>query len=151
MAEPTPRKSLFRWMGWFALANAVLLAVVGLRYFNGFTPGGTLLANVYLLLVFPAHHVMLAVFPLFVLLGPWVLVWPSRRLVSSLAVILYAMLVALIALDSLLWSQSRFHINALTVQILGWQSWVFVAGIFLIGLFFESMLAGWTAAGMVRG
>jgi len=27
--------------------------------------------------------------------------------------------------DSLLWSQSRFHINALTMQILGWQSWFF--------------------------
>jgi membrane-anchored protein YejM (alkaline phosphatase superfamily) len=58
-------------------------------------------------------------------------------------VVLFALMIAVIMLDSLLWSQSRFHINALTLQILGWQSWVFVAVILLIGLFFQSMLAGW--------
>ncbi len=86
---------------------------------------------------------LLAVLPLFVLLTPWVLLWPSRRWTSRLAVIVYAVLTALVVLDGLLWSQSRFHINALTMQILGWQSWVFLAVIFLIALFFESLLAAW--------
>ena len=45
-------------------------------------------------------------------------------------------------LDSLLWQESRFHLNTLTMKILGWQSWLFVTVIFLIGLFFESILAG---------
>jgi membrane-anchored protein YejM (alkaline phosphatase superfamily) len=48
-----------------------------------------------------------------------------------------------IVLDSLLWSQSRFHINGLTVQILGWQSWAFVGVLFAIAVTFESMMAAW--------
>ena len=47
-------------------------------------------------------------------------------------------------LDSLLWEQSRFHLNGLTMKILGWQSWIFIGVIFLIGLFFESLLASRT-------
>lgn len=143
MPELEARGTLLRWMGWFALANALLLAVAGLRYFNGFTPGGTALSWLYLVLVFPAHHVLLAVLPLFLVLGPVLLAWPSRRWLSGLAIVLYALMLAVVVLDSLLWSQSRFHINGLTLQILGWQSWVFTAVIFLIGLFFEFMLAGW--------
>lgn len=142
MSEPG-RKMIFRWMGWFALANALVLAVVGLRYFQGFTPGGTGLSWIYLLLVYPAHHVLLAVLPLFLILTPIVLLRPSRRLASVIAVILFAAMIALINLDSLLWSQSRFHLNGLTVQILGTSSWVFAAVILLIALFFESMLAVW--------
>lgn len=137
------RKQVFRWMGWFALANAVVLAVVGLRYFQGFTPGNTGLSWLYLLLVFPAHHVLLAVVPLFLLLTPLVLLRPSRRLTTFIAVVLFALMIAVINLDSMLWSQSRFHLNGLTVQILGAPSWVFAGVILLISLVFESMLAGW--------
>lgn len=137
------RKQIFRWMGWFALANALVLAVVGLRYFQGFSPGGTGLSWVYLLLVFPAHHVLLAVLPLFLLLTPIVLLHPSRKLATFTAVVLFALMIAVINLDSLLWSQSRFHLNGLTMQILGVSSWVFAGVILLISLFFESMLAGW--------
>src|SRR3989304_7376244 len=68
MPELLARGTLLRWMGWFALANALLLAVAGLRYFNGFTPGGTPLSWLYLGLVFPAHYVLLAGLPPFLLL-----------------------------------------------------------------------------------
>jgi membrane-anchored protein YejM (alkaline phosphatase superfamily) len=140
--KPT-RNLLFRWMGWFALANAIVLAVVGLRYFQGFSAGGTALSWIYLLLVYPAHHVLLAVLPLFLLVAPLVWLRPSRKFATTLAVILFALMIAIITLDSLLWAQSRFHLNGLTVQILGWSSWVFVGVILLIALFFESLLAGW--------
>jgi membrane-anchored protein YejM (alkaline phosphatase superfamily) len=138
------RRQVFRWMGWFAMANALVLAVVGLRYFQGFSPGGTPLSWIYLLLVYPAHHVLVAVIPLFLVLTPIVLVRPSRNLVTTVAVILFALMIALINLDSLLWSQSRFHLNGLTMQILGSSSWIFASVILLIALFFEAMLAGWT-------
>jgi membrane-anchored protein YejM (alkaline phosphatase superfamily) len=143
MPERASRALLLRWMGWFALANALLLALAGLRYFIGFTPGGTPLSWLYLVLVYPAHHIMLTVLTLFLTLGPLLLLWPARRRVTQLAVVVSASLVALIVLDSLLWSQSRFHLNALTLQILGWRSWVFAGVMFLTGLFFEFMLAGW--------
>lgn len=142
MPDPS-RRQIFRWMGWFALANAVVLAIVGLRYFQGFAPGGTLLSWVYLLLVYPAHHVLLAVLPLFLVVSPVVLLRPSAKLATVLAVILFALMIAVITLDSLLWAQSRFHLNGLTMQILGWSSWVFAGVMLVIALFFESLLAGW--------
>lgn len=143
MTDSPGRADLLRWMGWFAMANALLLALVGLRYFNGFTPGASVLSWLYLLLVYPAHHVLLAMLPVCLLLTPIILLWPSRRWATALAVLLYALLIALVLLDSLLWSQSRFHINGLTLKILGWQSWLFVAVMFLIALLFEALLATW--------
>jgi len=135
------RKQLFRWMGWFAMANAVVLGLVGLRYFSGYAAGDSALAWVYVVTVYFAHHVMVAVIPLFILLTPLVLLRLNRKWVTVTAVLVFALLIAVIMLDSLLWSQSRFHLNALTMKILGWQSWVFIAVIFLISLVFEFLLA----------
>ena len=132
---------LFRWMGWFAMANAVVLGLVGLRYFSGYVTGDSALAWIYLVTVYFAHHVMVAVIPLFILLTPLVLLRLNRKWVTVTAVLVFALLIAVIMLDSLLWSQSRFHINALTMKILGWQSWFFVTVIFLISLVFEFLLA----------
>jgi membrane-anchored protein YejM (alkaline phosphatase superfamily) len=109
-------------MGWFAMANAVVLGLVGLRYFSGYVAGASALAWVYLLTVYFAHHVMVAVIPLFILVTPLVLLRPDRKWVTATAVLVFALLIAVIMLDSLLWSQSRFHLNALTMKILGWQS-----------------------------
>jgi len=141
MTDTLSRKTLFRFAGWFALANAVVFGLVSLRYLGTGLPGVTPLSTVYLVTVYIGHHVLLTVVPLLLLATPLILVWPRRRVLSVAGAVLFALLLALIVLDSLLWSQSRFHINALTLRILGWQSWVFVGFIFLIGLFFESMLA----------
>ncbi len=141
MADPVGRRPLFRWMGWFAMANAVVLALIGLRYFSGFSGGGTWLSWTYVALIYPSHHVLLAVVPLFLLLTPVVLLAPRRRIVTGLAVLLFALMIAVIMLDSLLWSESRFHLNALTAQILGWQSWAFAAVMGGVALIFEGLLA----------
>ena len=135
------RRTLFRWAGWFALLNSLVFGLVSLRYFSGTVPAGTALSVIYLVAVYIGHHVLLTTVPLFLLATPLILAWPSRRALTVLAVVLFAFMIALMMLDSLLWSQSRFHINALTMKILGWQSWVFAAVIFLVGLFFQSMLA----------
>jgi membrane-anchored protein YejM (alkaline phosphatase superfamily) len=141
MTDTHSRKTLFRWAGWFALANAVVFGLVSLRYLGGGLPAVTPLSAVYLVAVYIGHHVLLTVVPLFLLATPLILVLPRRRAVTVLGVVLFALLLALMMLDSLLWSQSRFHLNALTMKILGWQSWVFAGFIFLVGLFFQSMLA----------
>jgi membrane-anchored protein YejM (alkaline phosphatase superfamily) len=141
MADIISRKSLFRWAGWFALANSVVFGLVSLRYFGGNLPANSALSIIYLVSVYIGHHVMLTTVPLFVLVTPLIVLFPRRRAVTILAVALFAFMIALMMLDSLLWDQSRFHINALTMKILGWQSWVFAGLIFVIGLFFESVLA----------
>ena len=134
-------RRLFRWMGWFAMANAVILGLVGLRYFSGFVAGESTLSWVYLITVYFSHHVVVATLPLFMLLTPLVLLRVNRKLITMMAVLIFAFLIAAIMLDSLLWSQSRFHLNALTINILGWQSWFFFVVIIVIALFFEFMLA----------
>ena len=141
MSEALRRGTLLRWTGWFALANSFVFGLVSLRYFGGSAPVDSALAWVYLVAVYIGHHVLLTTVPLFLLATPLILVWPRRRAVTVLAVVLFAGMIALMMLDSLLWSQSHFHINALTMKILGWQSWVFAGFIFALGLFFESMLA----------
>jgi hypothetical protein len=141
MTNSPSRRTLFRFAGWFALANALVFGLVSLRYFSGGLPAITPLSAIYLVAVYIGHHVLLTVGPLFLLATPLIVFMPRRRAVTVLGVVLFALLLALMMLDSLLWSQSRFHINALTLKILGWQSWAFAGFIFLIGLFFESMLA----------
>ena len=138
------RRQLWRWLGWFALSNAVVFLLMSLPFLHTNAAPDTGITWIYLVTVFIGNHVLLAGLPLFCLVGPLVLVWPRARFVMPAAVFLVAVLIALLQLDSLLWSQSRFHLNILTVRILGYQSWIFVAVLFLIGLWFESYLAGIT-------
>lgn len=135
------RGTLFRWAGWFALFNSFVFGLVSLRYFSGGAPTDSALSLLYLVTVYVGHHVLLTTVPLLLLATPVIVLFPRRRVVTVLGVVLFATMIALMMLDSLLWSQSRFHINALTLKILGWQSWVFAGFIFLVGLFFQSMLA----------
>jgi len=132
------------------LANSVVFGLVSLRYFGGNLPADTTLSVIYLVAVYVGHHVMLTTVPLMLLATPLIVLFPRRRALTILAVILFASMIALMMLDSLLWSQSRFHLNTLTMKILGWQSWVFAAVILAVGLFFESVLArsvwGWVEA-----
>jgi membrane-anchored protein YejM (alkaline phosphatase superfamily) len=135
------RGALFRWAGWFALVNSLVFGLVSLRYFSGGVPIVTPLAMVYVVTVYIGHHVLLTFVPLFLLATPLILIYPSRKVLTVLAVVLFSVMIALMLLDSLLWSQSRFHLNALTSKILGWQSWAFAGFMFLVALFFQSMLA----------
>lgn len=135
------RGELLRWLGWFAMANAVVMACVGTLYFDHFSVPDSGLAVLYLVLIYPGHHVMLAAAPLILVAGPVALMWPARRLTVACAVIVMALVIAFYVLDGLLYSQGHFHINALTAQILGWQSWVFAAVIAAIAGVFEFLLA----------
>jgi membrane-anchored protein YejM (alkaline phosphatase superfamily) len=129
------------------MANAVLLGVISLRYLGNMDPGNSLAGWVYLLTTYLSHHAVLATVPLFVVAGPLIFLLPRQRAVTLLAVVAAAAFMALLTLDSLLWSQSRFHLNLFTMRILGSQSWLFAGVMFLIGLTFETMLArgiwGW--------
>ena len=136
------RRLLFRWLGWFAMANAVILGLIGLRYLSGGPDGSSALAWVYLVTIYVSHHSWLALLPLLLLVSPFIWVKPSLQWAKPLAVILMAVMIAVILLDSLLWSQSRFHINILTLKILGTPSLIFTAVMFVIALLFEFMLAG---------
>ena len=149
------RKLLFRWLGWFAMVNAVILGLIGLRYLSGGPDGSSALAWVYLVTIYISHYSWLALLPLLVIVSPFILLRPSFNWSRFVAVLLMAVMIAVIMLDSLLWSQSRFHINILTLKILGAPSLIFAAVMFVIALLFESLLAGrvwsWVIAAPARG
>ena len=136
------RKQLFRWLGWFAMVNAVVFGLIGLRYLSGGPDASAMLAWVYLVTIYISHHSWLALLPLLIVVSPVILLRPSFRLCKSLAILLMALMIAVILLDSLLWSQSRFHLNILTLKILGSPSLIFAAVMFVIAIMFELLLAG---------
>jgi len=147
MADPRPRdqqsrRQLMRWLGWFAMANAVVFGLIGLRYLGVGISGQTPLAWVYLVTIYISHHSWLALLPLLLLVSPFVLLKPSLSWIKFLSILLMAVMIAVIMLDSLLWSQSRFHINILTLKILGSSSLIFAGVMFLIAVLFETLLAG---------
>ena len=153
--QKPPRKQLLRWLGWFAMANAVVFGLIGLRYLGAETSGQTPLAWIYLVTIYISHHSWLALLPLLVLVSPVILLKPSFPVIKTIAVLLMAAMIAIIMLDSLLWSQSRFHINILTLKILGSSSLIFAGVMFVIGILFESLLAGrvwaWVETAPARG
>ena len=141
MPDIQTRRKLFRWLAWFAMANAIVFALIGLRYLGAGTVPSTPLAWVYLLTIYISHHAWLALLPLLILVSPLILLRPSLKWVRVLSVLVIASMIAVIMLDSLLWSQSRFHINILTLKILGSSSLIFAAVMFVIAIVFESLLA----------
>ena len=142
IAVSQTRHQLFRWLGWFAMANAVIFALIGLRYLGDGATAASPLAWVYLVTIYISHHSWLALLPLLLLLTPVIVLKPSFTWVKTLAILLMAVMIAVIMLDSLLWSQSRFHINILTLKILGSSSLIFATVMFLIAIVFETLLAG---------
>jgi len=140
MDIPT-RHQLFRWLGWFAMANAVVFGLIGLRYLGGGSTVVTPLAWIYLVTIYISHHSWLALLPLLIVVAPVIVIRPSLRWSKTLAVLVMAVMIAIIMLDSLLWSQSRFHINILTLKILGSSSLIFTAIMFMIAILFEILLA----------
>ena len=70
MAESTQRRQLWRWLGWFGMVNALVLALVSLRYLNGFEMGESLVTWVYLVTIYIGHHSWFSLLPLVLLLTP---------------------------------------------------------------------------------
>ncbi len=136
-----PGRTILRWLGWFGMANAAVLSLIGLLYLNHIPWSDSMLALVYVLLVYVGHHVSLAVLPLILVVAPMIVLRVPYKWIIAAAVTVISVVIGIYVLDGLLWSESRFHLTALTVRILGWQSWVFAGVIFVIALIFESLVA----------
>ena len=149
------RRELYRWAGWFGAANAGLYLLVALRYLPAWSwPAGTglegALATLYVPLAMIGHMTVLAIALPFLVLGPLIAVWPERRVVTAVAVLLATTGLVLLVLDSNVFVERRFHLSLFTVALFETSTWVFTAIVFLIALAFETMLAGslqrWLAA-----
>lgn len=141
-SEVVTRGLLFRWAGWFTAANTLILSAISLRYLSGLGGSQPIVVWIYLATNFIGFHGLLAVSVVVPVVSPVILLYPRKKAVLLLGVLAISAAIALLTLDSLVWSQSRFHLNLFTMQILGNTSWTFAVVMFLIGLLFESLLAG---------
>ena len=136
------RQRLLRWANGFALANAALLAIVGLRYLWYYSPLTPLVGWTYAALAYVGHLSALAYAPL-VLLAPVMLLIPWPRLVLPLAVSLSSILLSFLLLDSLVFAENRYHLGVLTFTMLAPQTRAFLALYFVLGVVVEAMVALW--------
>lgn len=136
------RKRLLRWANWFALVNAALLGVVGLRYVWYYSPLEPLVGWVYAGLAYVGHLSALAYIPLLALVPVMILV-PQRWIVMPLAVFMSSVVLSFLLLDSLVFAENRYHLGILTFSLLEPKTWAFLALYFLLGLAVEAMVAGW--------
>jgi hypothetical protein len=136
------RRRLLRWGSWFALVNAGLLALVGLRYLWYYATLGPSVAWVYAVLAFVGQMSALAYVP-FLLLVPLTVLIPWPRLIVPLGVFLGSTVLSFLVLDSLLFADNRYHLSVLTFILLAPQTWAFLGLYFLMGLAIEAMLALW--------
>ena len=127
------RRRLCRWGSWFALANAGLLVLVGLRYLWYYAWLRPSVAWIYAGLALVGQMSVFTYVPFLFLVLVIVLVpWP--RVVVPLAVLLWSAVLSLLVLDSLLFADNRYHLSVLTFTLLAPHTWAFLAVYFAVGL-----------------
>src|SRR5262245_18297287 len=136
------RRRLFRWGTWFALANAGLLVLVGLRYLWYYSGQGPSPAVIYAALALVGQMSVFACVP-FLLLVLVIVVIPQPRVVVPLGVLLRSTILSIIVLDSLLFADKRYHLSVLAFTLLAPHTLAFLAVYFAAGLAIEAMLAHW--------
>ena len=136
------RRRLLRWGSWFALVNAGVLALVGLRYLWYYAAVGPSVAWIYALAAFVGQMAVFAFVP-FLLLLPVILLLPWPRLIVPLGVGLGSIVLSFLVLDSLLFADNRYHLSVLTFILLAPQTWAFLALYFVMALAIEAILALW--------
>jgi membrane-anchored protein YejM (alkaline phosphatase superfamily) len=137
------RRRLLRWASWFAVAHAALLAIIALRYLWLYMRLSPSVAWVYALLAYVGHMSALAYLPCLLVLMPVILLSPRPRLVVPLGVVLGGISGGLLLLDSLVFAENRYHLNALTFMLLAPQTWGFLGLYIVVGVAIEGMLAAW--------
>jgi len=125
------------------VAHAALLALIGLRYLWFYVRLSPSVAWGYAVVAYVGHLTALAFIPYLLVLLPLILLCPRPRLVVPLGVALGAIGAGLLLLDSLVFAENRYHLNALTFMLLEPQTWGFLALYVVVGVAIEGMVAGW--------
>ncbi len=137
-----PRATLWRWTGWFGISNAAIFLLVGLRYLFATQLPDDSLAWLYMVLASISQFAVLGTLPLLLLSLPLVLVRAPRRWVSGAGIVIAAVSLTLLILDTNIFAQYRYHMSGLTVAIFETSTWFFAAVVLLSMLVFETLLAG---------
>lgn len=117
MRTPTPRRFLLRWCAWFFLGTGAIFALVALRYLavapeaSGFAPFA------FRASMFATQSALLALV-LLLLATPVVLLVPRPRVVVPVAVVLALLALAVALVDTFVYQQYRFHLDASVWRLL---------------------------------
>jgi len=117
MTTPTARLFLLRWSAWYFLVTGVIFALVALRYLAvapdvaGFAPVA------FRATMFTTQAGLLALV-LWILATPVVLLVPRPRVVVPFAVLLALLALAIALVDTFVYQQYRFHLDASVWRLL---------------------------------
>lgn len=111
------RRPLFRWLGWLAMGNALLLLLIGWRYVQISGRPDTAAAALFLPLTWLGHFASLA---LIAILPAWLLAlaWPRRTAVVPLALAVSTLVVVTTTLDAIVFNLYRFHLNGMVWSLI---------------------------------
>jgi membrane-anchored protein YejM (alkaline phosphatase superfamily) len=136
-----PRRRLARWSGWFCVANAALMGLIGLRYLAHYPWPQDTLGQLYAVTAYLGHFLLLASAPWLLIVLPILVLVPLPRVITPLCVLLAASGNSLLLLDSLVFAENGFHANGLILQLLDHRTWAFVTLYFLILVGLQTWLA----------
>lgn len=135
------RMQILRWSAGYFILAAILLIVVGLRYLTVYSIPHEILAIVYTFAAFTSHFASIALIAWVLLILPLTLLFPYKKFIVPLCVLLVSVIITLELLDSQIFTSHRFHFTLLTIRILGWKTWGFGIVYMFIFLFLNSFLA----------
>ncbi len=141
-ATPVTRRQAWRWLGWFTAANAGLYLLVGLRYLQGYQWPDSLAGIAYVPVTMLGHFAVLAVVPAVLLLGPLIALRPMRRTLLTLAIVLAAISLALLVLDTNVFAERRLHLSLFIAVLFEPVTWFAGALVLGVALVFEALLGG---------
>ncbi|MEX2476771.1 DUF3413 domain-containing protein, partial [Marinobacter sp.] len=137
------------WASWFIFANGLFALLIGLRYLPWMNiPDAETFA--YTTTLLPGQFALLAWFaglPLLIL----ALLLPFRRILSLLAVVYASLGIALLAIDTVVYSLYRFHLSSFVLELamgggseifsFSWQLWATTISVFIGIILVESVMA----------
>lgn len=136
------RRQLWRWLGWFIAANTGLCCLIGLRYLLGYEWPGSWIGILYAPVTMIGNFALLLAIALALTAGPVIAIRPRRRVAMAIAVLLAALVLALLVLDTNVFAERRMHLTLLVAVLFEPVTWIAAALVFAVALLFESVLAG---------
>jgi len=119
------RTQLIRWLGWFLFCNTLLfwliashyLFYISIWYSTLVTTHGKVLIAMFMTSAYIGYFALLAYLPAVIII-PVLLIVPRRQLIITLSVIILTIMTTLIAVDTIVYSQYRFHLNGVIMAMI---------------------------------
>lgn len=117
LTEKAGRRRLGRWCGWYLAANAVLMLLLALRYLDTPEAPAGAIGIPFGVAMYVGHMASLSalvLLPVFIV----ILIRPGRRFAGWLAVMAGTAATVVLFVDTVVYQQYRFHINAGVLEML---------------------------------